>query len=284
MEQPDGFLHTSLTVQGGVPLKGTVSASGSKNSALPIMAATILLDGETELTNVPYLSDTIMMSRMLNALGIRAEFHSNKRFKIRNSGRIKPIAPYELVTAMRASFFVAGPILARIGMAKIPLPGGCAIGARPINLHLKGFEAMGAEIRLEHGFVFLKANELHGAKINLDFPSVGATENIMMAASLAKGTTIIENAAREPEITDLGQFLVKAGAKISGFGTQTIVIEGVERLNGTHYDVISDRVEVGTLLIAGIVTKGDVTVKNACVDDSEPLIQKLKESKSQHLR
>ena len=188
-----------LTIEGGCQLKGTVRTSGAKNAALPLLAATILLEGETVLSNTPHLDDVVTMIRMLNSLGLRAEYHSHQTVKIWNNRKIRHIAPYELVTAMRASFFVAGPILARTGFAKVPLPGGCSIGTRPVDLHLKAFEALGAKISIEHGFVEIKAKELIGNRHHLDFPSVGATENLMMAATLAKGETVIGNAAREPE-------------------------------------------------------------------------------------
>ena len=178
---------SKLTIEGGQVLEGTVQTSGAKNAALPLLAGAILLEGETLLTNTPHLDDVVTMIRMLNSLGLRAEYHSHQTVKIWNNRKIRHIAPYELVTAMRASFFVAGPILAKTGFAKIPLPGGCSIGTRPIDLHLKAFEALGAKISIEHGFVDIKAQSLKGARHHLDFPSVGATENMMMAASLAKG-------------------------------------------------------------------------------------------------
>jgi UDP-N-acetylglucosamine 1-carboxyvinyltransferase len=274
MSHRDAKIHR-LVVEGGFPLNGVVASSGSKNAGLPILAACILADGDYTIGNIPNLADIQTMIRMLKALGIRAEYHEPNRVKISNKGTVKNIAPYELVTAMRASFFVAGPILARTGLAKVPLPGGCAIGSRPLDLHFKGFKAMGASVNIEHGFVQLRANELKGARIYLDFPSVGATENILMAGVLAKGETIIENVAQEPEIVDLGEFLIRCGAKIQGLGTSTITIQGVERLVGADYSIIPDRVEVGTLLIAGALTGGDVTVKPAIADHSEPLIRKL---------
>jgi UDP-N-acetylglucosamine 1-carboxyvinyltransferase len=266
-----------LIVKGGQTLSGSIAISGAKNAALPILAASILLDGETELLNVPRLMDTLTMVRMLNALGLRAEYHQNNIVKIWNTKKIRHIAPYELVTAMRASFFVAGPLLAKTGFAKVPLPGGCSIGSRPINLHLKGFKKLGAQINIEHGFVEMKAKRLKGARIYLDFPSVGATENIMMAGCFAEGQTIIENAAREPEILDLGNFLIKAGAKIIGLGTPIITVNEVPRLNGISHTTLPDRVEAGTILIAGAITGGDVTITKANPIDIEPLTQKLQE-------
>lgn len=266
-----------LMIEGGQKLSGAVTASGAKNAALPILAATILLENKTDLFNVPFVNDIHVMIRMLNALGVRAEYHAPNRVQIWNNKKIRHIAPYELVTALRASFFVAGPLLAKTKYAKVPLPGGCSIGSRPIDLHLKGFRALGASVQIEHGFVDLKAQKLIGAHIYLDFASVGATENIMMAACLAEGKTVIENAAREPEIIDLAHFLNKAGAKITGAGDSIIEIQGVSQLSGTEHSIIPDRVEVGTLLIAGAITQGNVTVNQACCSHLDSLIQKLRE-------
>lgn len=270
-----------IKIIGGTQLNGNVSVSGAKNSALPILAAAIMLDGQFELSNVPNLKDTVIMIRMLNSLGIRAEYRLPNKVLIWNERKVRHIAPYELVTSMRASFFVAGPILAKTGLAKVPLPGGCAIGTRPVDIHLKGFMALGAEVTIEHGFVQLQAKKLIGNIIPLDFPSVGATENIMMAASLAEGTTIIQNAAKEPEIIDLAEFLIKAGAKITGSGTDTITIEGVSSLKGYNHEVIPDRIEAGTLLIAGMITKGDIIVHQVIPTHIEPLLLKLKEAGAQ---
>ncbi len=266
-----------LHIRGGIPLCGKVSASGSKNAALPILAAAIMLEGESHITNIPYLNDVSVMIKMLNSLGIRAEYHASNSVRIWNNRKVRHIAPYELVTAMRASFFVAGPVLARTGYAKVPMPGGCSIGTRPIDIHLKWFRALGASISIEHGFVELKTKKLVGAEIFLDFPSVGATENIMMAACLAEGKTIINNAAHEPEIVDLALCLVNAGGRIKGAGTSSIVIEGVSSLKGVQHAVIPDRVEAGTLLISGAITKGDVTVENVNTSHLDALIRKLKE-------
>jgi UDP-N-acetylglucosamine 1-carboxyvinyltransferase len=267
-----------LVVNGKKRLCGTVKVSGAKNAALPILAAALLLDGTTELINVPHLMDISTMIKMLNSLGLRAEYLKPCKVRIVNNKKIKHIAPYELVTAMRASFFVAGPLVARTGFAKVPLPGGCSIGSRPIDLHLKGFKALGCQINIEHGFVEIKAKQLVGKRIYLDFPSVGATENIMMAATLAQGTTIIENAALEPEIEDLGNFLNNAGANISGLGTAVIKIIGVSKLKGIEHTVIPDRVEAGTLLIAGAITNGAITIENCIPIHIEPLLQKLQEA------
>ncbi len=264
-------------VIGGKRLEGTVKVSGSKNSALPILAATVLLSGETTLTNVPLLNDVITMLRVLCALGLRAEYHEPNTVKIWTNHSIKHVAPYELVTKMRASFFIIGPILARMGLAKVPLPGGCAIGSRPVDLHIKGLKALGAKVEMEHGFIIVKADRLKGGKVYLDFPSVGATESVMMAATLAEGETVIENAAQEPEIVDLANFLNMAGARVSGAGSNTITINGVSRLKGCEYSIIPDRVETGTLMIAAAITGGDVKIKKAVPEHVEAITRKLQE-------
>ena len=265
-------------VTGGKRLSGTVSISGSKNAALPILAATILLHGETTITNVPNLLDIISMIRILHALGLRAEYFEPNMVKVYTNSTIKHVAPYELVTKMRASFFIIGPILARMGLAKVPLPGGCAIGSRPVNLHIKGLEALGAHVSMEHGFVIVKASKLKGAKIYLDFPSVGATETIMMAATHSEGETIIENAAQEPEIADLAAFLNKCGAKIEGAGKDIIKISGISKLKSTDYKVMPDRIEASTLMLAGAITKGDITLNGVVEQHVEPVIRKLQDA------
>lgn len=267
-----------LEVYGPIPLNGTVAASGAKNAALPLLAATIMMQGTSTLTNVPHLMDVFTMLKMLNALGVRAELHKGNRVTINNTKKVKHIAPYDLVTAMRASFFVAGPLVAYTGFAKVPLPGGCSIGSRPIDIHLKGFERLGISHAIEHGFVEMKAKKLVGDLVHLPFPSVGATENVMMAACLAEGRTEIHNAAREPEITDLGHLLNKAGARVSGHGTAVVTIDGVPALHGADHAVVSDRIEAGSLLLAGAITGGDVTVTNVTPEDSRPLLEKLKEA------
>jgi UDP-N-acetylglucosamine 1-carboxyvinyltransferase len=265
-------------VTGGKRLSGTVSISGSKNAALPLLAATILLSGETTFTNVPNLLDVITMIRVLRALGLRAEFFEPDTVKVYTNGSIKHVAPYELVTKMRASFFIIGPILARTGLAKIPLPGGCNIGSRPVNLHIKGLEALGAHVGMEHGFVVAKASKLKGAKIYLDFPSVGATETIMMAATCSEGETILENAAQEPEIADLAAFLNRCGANIEGAGKDTVRIAGAGKLKGIEYRVMPDRIEASTLMVAGAITKGDITLKGVVEQHVEPIIRKLQDA------
>ena len=269
---------TRLKVQGGSVLQGEVAASGAKNAILPILAACIMLRGETRLMNIPQMGDVNIMLRMLKALNIRAEYLFQDDVHIVNNKSVRHIAPYELVTAMRASFFVAGPLLAMTGYAKVPLPGGCSIGARPVDIHLKGFERLGAKISIEHGFVEIKSKRLKANSIPLSFPSVGATENLMFAACLTEGETVIENAAKEPEIVDCADFLTQAGAIIEGAGTSVIRIQGVQSLSGvTNYHVIPDRVEVATLLIAAAITRGDVRVKNAKAAHIESLLSILKD-------
>lgn len=260
------------------PLKGEVTISGSKNAMLPIMAATLLTDGMCQLMDVPRLRDVDVMCNMLRRIGadVREDYDNNTIY-IEANEIAENEAPYALVSKMRASILVLGPLLARTGRARVPLPGGCAIGARPVDLHLKGFAALGAKIIEGKGYVEAVAEKLTGSNLYLDFPSVGATENIMMAAVLAEGTTVIENAAEEPEIVDLANFLNKMGARIKGAGTDTIKIEGVEKLNGTLHNVIPDRIETGTFMVAAAITRGNILIKNALPDHVKPLIAKLKE-------
>lgn len=267
-----------ILVPGGKKLQGEVKISGSKNSALPILAAAILTEGETTLHSIPNLLDVITMLKVLRSLGLRAEYCYPNKVKIWNNRNIRRVAPYQLVTRMRASFFVIGPILAKMGLAKVPLPGGCAIGSRPVDIHIKGLEKLGARISMEHGFIVAAAPCLKGNIIHFDFPSVGATETIMMAASLAKGETIIKNAAREPEIVDLAEFLNKAGAKISGAGSEEIKIQGVERLWGVEHEIIPDRIEAGTYMAAAAAAGGEVIVKNICPAQMEAVLTKLQEA------
>ncbi len=268
-----------IIVRGGNRLEGTVKVEGAKNAVLPILAATLLAsEGQSILTNVPILSDVFTMDNVLKHLNVAIDFNEKENTVIADaSGDINFEAPFTYVSKMRASIVVMGPLLARLGHAKIALPGGCAIGTRPIDLHLKGFEAMGAEIKIENGFVEAKADKLVGARIYLDFPSVGATQNIMMGATLAEGTTTIENVAREPEIVDLANFLNRMGAKVVGAGTETIRIEGVPSLKGTDHSIIPDRIEAGTFMIAAAVTNGNVYIEDAIADHNKPLISKLKE-------
>ncbi|AUG58987.1 UDP-N-acetylglucosamine 1-carboxyvinyltransferase [Acetivibrio saccincola] len=268
-----------IIVSEGKPLKGVVRVSSAKNSVLPIIAASILGDKESILEEIPYLTDVKVMADLLKCFGVDVEFFDDKnKLRIKCSNITNTTAPYELVNKMRASILVMGPLLARTGVAKISLPGGCAIGTRPVDLHLKGFAAMGAEINQEHGFIEAKVNgKLKGSKIYLDFPSVGATENIMMAAVLAEGQTIIENAAIEPEIVDLATYLTSIGADIKGAGTDTIKINGVKSLGGTTHTAIPDRIEAGTFMTAAAITGGDVLIENIVPDHVKPITAKLRE-------
>lgn len=269
-----------LIVKGGNRLVGAVKTSGAKNAVLPIIAASILGTTPSHLDEVPMLEDVHTISEVLKCLGLAVECSPEKNVLDIDSTEITSYeAPYELVRTMRASFLVMGPLLARIGKARISMPGGCAIGARPIDIHLKGFEALGVKIEQGHGYIEASAPEgLKGTSIYFDFPSVGATENIMMAASLAEGTTILENVAEEPEIVDLANYLNKMGAKIRGAGTDTIRIEGVDKLHGADYTIIPDRIEAGTYMIAAAMTGGDVVVENVLPEHQKPLIAKLREA------
>ena len=265
-----------FVVEKSGPLVGEVSISGAKNAVLPIMAATVLTDEVCEIYDVPRLRDVDVMCQILRSLGAGVtENYEDHTVVIDGSGIDKSEIPYDLVKKMRASFFVMGPLLARTGAAFIAQPGGCSIGNRPIDLHIKGLKGLGARIVQDENSVEAIVKELTGSLVYLDFPSVGATENIMMAASLAKGVTTIENAAEEPEIVDLANFLNKMGAKIKGAGTDTIRIEGVEHLHGTRHTVIPDRIETGTFMVAAAITRGDVLIKNSVPGHVRPVIAKL---------
>lgn len=267
-----------IVVEKSPALKGRVRISGAKNAALPILAACLLGTEDIYLEEVPELQDVHIMCQVLEALGSEVEVLGKGKLKI-NSARLKEYkTPFELMNKMRASFLVMGPLLARMGKTENSLPGGCSIGARPIDYHLKGFRALGAEIHEDIGNITASCDELVGEKIYLDFPSVGATENIMMAAVLAKGETIIDNAAKEPEIVDLSNFLRKLGAKVTGAGTSTIRIVGVDRLGGARHAIIPDRIEAGTFMVAAAITGGDVLVENVITNHIKPVIAKLKES------
>ena len=268
-----------LVVKGGKRLEGVIKTSGAKNAVLPVIAASILGSTPSHLDEVPMLEDVLTISKVLKCLGIKVD-HSQPHILDIDSTEITSCeAPYELVRNMRASFLVMGPLLARKGRARISMPGGCAIGARPIDIHLKGFEALGVVIEQGHGYIEASAPQgLQGTTIYFDFPSVGATENLMMAASLAKGTTILENAAEEPEIVDLANYLNQMGAKVRGAGTNVIRIEGVEKLHGADYTIIPDRIEAGTYMIAAAMTNGDVTIENVLPEHQKPLIAKLREA------
>jgi len=267
-----------LIISGGNKLQGTVKIDGAKNSALSIMAATLLTKDVCILRNVPRLTDVDIMAKVIRKLGIKVEWRGDNTLYIDSDDFNNYEAPYELVKMMRGSILVMGPLLARLKRAKISLPGGCAIGARPVDYHLKGFEALGAQVEVEKGYIEAKVNKLKGDDIYLDFPSLGATENIMMAACLAKGLTTIENAAKDPEVVELGHFLNKMGAKVEGLGTDLIKIEGVKKLHGVDYAIIPDRIEAGTYMIAAAITNGDVLIENADPLLLKPLIVKLEEA------
>ena len=268
-----------IIIKGGRKLCGEVAISGSKNSVLPIIIAALLTEEKCVIQDVPDLADVQILCELLNTLGVKT--HRTGSQLTTDCSRIeKWEAPYEYVTKMRASVLLMGPLLARLGKVSISLPGGCAIGTRPIDLHLKGFEALGAVFKVEHGNIEAKTDGLIGNRIYLDFPSVGATENILMAAVLAEGTTIIENAAEEPEIVDLSNFLNKMGGKIKGAGTSIIRVEGVSKLHGVEHTVIPDRIEIGTFLVAAAITGGEVLLKNVIIDHLKPVIAKLREAGS----
>jgi len=267
-----------IMVETSPPLKGTVRVSGAKNAVLPIIAASLLASDKCVLDEIPMLDDVEVMCEVLASLGADIKRVSRSKVEINSKSIDNYEAPYDLVRRMRASFLVMGPLLARLGKARISLPGGCAIGTRPIDLHLKGFRAMGAEITLGYGYIEARTEQLKGERVYLDFPSVGATENIMMAAALADGKTVIENAAEEPEIVDLANFINKMGGRIKGAGTDTIRIEGVESLGQAAHTVIPDRIEAGTFMIAGAITGGDVVVDNIVKCHLMPIIAKLKEA------
>ena len=258
----DGF-----KIKGKTPLNGTIKVSGAKNAALPIIIATLVARGEYILKNVPNLRDIRILMKLLEDLGMETQKLDDTTYKIINNGFKRNEASYEIVKQMRASFLVMGPMIANLEESVVSLPGGCAIGSRPVDLHLKGFEALGAEITRVHGYIHAKSDKLKGAEIPLGFPSVGATQNLMMAAVKIPGKTVISNAAREPEIVDLGNFLNKMGAKITGLGTPNIEIEGVEELHGIEYSIMSDRIEAGTYIIASLITDGDLKIENANPED-----------------
>ena len=266
-----------MAVRGGHKLRGEVRASGAKNSTLPLVFATILADGEHVFTNVPNLVDVNSSTQLLEFLGCETSYKDHTLRVFVKGGKTVE-APYDIVRKMRASILCLGPLLARFKEAKVSLPGGCAIGTRPIDLHLEGMKAMGAEIQVEAGYVLAKTKRLQGAKILFDSPTVGGTENIMMAATLAEGETVIENAAKEPEIVDLANYLNKMGAKVEGAGTSILRIQGVNKLKPAEHRVIPDRIEAGTLLIAGAITGGEVTVSDCEPQDLEALISKMRES------
>jgi UDP-N-acetylglucosamine 1-carboxyvinyltransferase len=267
-----------LQIRGGIPLEGEVRISGAKNAALPILAATLLAEGPVSVGNVPHLRDVTTMIELLGRMGVSVTIDDKMRVEVDASTIKECVAPYELVRTMRASIVVLGPLLARFGRADVSLPGGCAIGARPVNIHVAGLQAMGAEIHIENGYIRARADRLRGARLVLDTVTVTGTENLMMAASLADGQTIIENAAREPEVVDLADFLNAMGARIKGAGTDRLVIDGVERLHGTKYDVLPDRIESGTYLVAGAITSGRVKIKGTRPQHLDAVLAKLREA------
>ena len=267
----------SYLIEGRSPLSGEVEISGAKNAALKIMAASLLIPGEVKLTRVPRITDVYLMAEVLTRLGATVTFNED-RLTIDSSGELSEETPYDLVTKMRASIQVLGPLLARLGRARVAMPGGDAIGSRPIDMHLGGLERMGAKFTSEHGYVEGIAGRLKGTRVLLDFPSVGATENIVMAAVTAEGTTSIENAAREPEIQDLATFLNACGARITGAGTPSITIEGVDELHAAEHAIIPDRIEAGTFAIGAAATRGDVTLKGLRCEHLELLQLKLEEA------
>ena len=267
-----------LQIQGGVPLEGEVRISGAKNAALPILAATLLAEGTVSVGNVPHLQDVTTMIELLGRMGVSVTIDDKMRVEV-DAGTIREhVAPYELVRTMRASILVLGPLLARFGKADVSLPGGCAIGARPVNIHVDGLQQLGADILIENGYIRARASRLRGARLVLETVTVTGTENLVMAAALAEGETVIENAAREPEVVDLADFLNAMGARIRGAGTDTIVIQGVERLTGASYDVLPDRIETGTYLVAGAITGGRVRVKGTRPEHLDAVLAKLREA------
>ena len=267
-----------LLINGGVPLNGEIRISGAKNAALPIIVSTLLASDPVTIGNIPHLHDITTTMELLGRMGVSITMNERMSVEVDASTISQLVAPYELVKTMRASILVLGPLLARFGSAEVSLPGGCAIGSRPVNLHINGLEAMGADISVENGYIKARAKRLKGAKLVMDMVTVTGTENLLMAATLANGTTIIENAAREPEVIDLANCLISMGAQIEGAGTDTITIEGVERLHGTHYNVLPDRIETGTFLVAAAVTGGKVKLKDTDPTILDSVLAKLQEA------
>ena len=267
-----------LLIQGGVPLSGDVAMSGAKNAALPILCACLLTNEPLRLKNLPQLNDIATMLRLIGQMGVTVTMEGNDSLILDAGGLNKPLAPYDMVKTMRASILVLGPLLARCGEARVSLPGGCAIGARPVDQHIKGLQAMGADIHVEQGYIQARATRLKGARIFTDMVTVTGTENLMMAAALAEGETIIENAAREPEVVDLANCLIAMGARISGAGGDRIVIQGVERLHGATHSIMPDRIETGTYLCAAAATGGEVRLTHTACDYLDAVIDKLREA------
>src|SRR6202048_269221 len=267
-----------LQIQGGVPLEGEVRISGAKNATLPILAGALLAEDPVVVANVPHLKDVTTTVELLGRMGATVTIDERMRIEVDGSTVKECFAPYELVKTMRASILVLGPLLARYGRADVSLPGGCAIGARPVNIHVAGLQAMGADIHIENGYIKARSGRLKGARLVLETVTVTGTENLMMAATLAEGRTVLENAAREPEVVDLANFLIAMGAKIKGAGTDTIVIDGVERLSGTAYAVLPDCIEAGVLLVGRAITGGHIRVKNTRAEHLDAVIGKLQEA------
>jgi UDP-N-acetylglucosamine 1-carboxyvinyltransferase len=267
-----------LNIIGGQPLEGEVRISGAKNATLPILAGALLAEGPVTIGNVPHLQDVTTTIELLGRMGVTVTIDERMRIEVDSSTIREYFAPYELVKTMRASILVLGPLLARFGRADVSLPGGCAIGARPVNIHVAGLQAMGADIHIEGGYIRARAERLKGARLVLDTVTVTGTENLMMAATLADGETVIENSAREPEVVDLANFIIAMGAKIAGAGTDRIVVQGVRKLTGVHYDVLPDRIEAGTYLVAATITRGHVRIKNANPAHLDAVIVKLREA------
>ncbi|NJN47200.1 MAG: UDP-N-acetylglucosamine 1-carboxyvinyltransferase, partial [Candidatus Competibacteraceae bacterium] len=272
---------SKLIIRGGIPLHGELRTSGAKNAVLPILAATLLADGPVVISNVPHLQDVTTTMELLGRMGVNLVVDERMNIEV-DPGTINYFgAPYELVKTMRASILVLGPLLARFGQAEVSLPGGCAIGSRPVNLHIKGLTDMGADIWMENGYIHARAKRLKGTRLVMDLVTVTGTENLMMAATLAEGTTIIENAAREPEVVDLAECLNTMGARVSGAGTDTLIIEGVETLRGAHYRVLPDRIETGTYLVAAAITGGRIKIKDTRPDILEAILLKLEDAGAQ---
>jgi len=265
-------------IEGGTPLDGDVVISGAKNAVLPLQAATLLADGKMTIRNVPRLKDVATLAKLIEGMGVTVKIDKDNNITSDTSTLKNQVAPYELVRTMRASILVLGPLVAKYGYAEVSLPGGCAIGSRPVNIHLTGLEAMGVEITVDEGFIRAKCDQLMGAKIVMEAVTVTGTENLLMAAVLAKGTTVLENSAREPEVVDLANCLIQMGAKIKGAGTNTITVEGVKTLKGIDYSVLPDRIETGTYLAAAAITGGRIKCVKAAPDDLHAVIQKFREA------
>jgi UDP-N-acetylglucosamine 1-carboxyvinyltransferase len=267
-----------LQIQGGTPLAGEVRISGAKNASLPILAATLLASEPVAVGNVPHLQDVTTMIELLGRMGVTVTVDERMRVEVDATTLRQAVAPYELVRTMRASILVLGPLVARFGQADVSLPGGCAIGARPVNIHVAGLQAMGADISIENGYIRARASRLRGARLVLDTVTVTGTENLMMAAALADGQTVLENAAREPEVVDLANFLNAMGARVRGAGTDRIVIDGVEKLHGAQYEVLPDRIEAGTYLLAGAITRGHVVLRHTRPEHLDAVLAKLRDA------